>query len=287
MMSPPVIDAEVHVLHPEACTRGFAEHRAEPACRAIHRHPDFPSLAGRMDLDYLLHSMDDSGIDQALIMGLAWRDAAVQRDNNEYVAECVKQRPDRFRALYIPDLQRPSESAEEIGDLDEAVFAGIKVISGWQDRHVDDEALTPIWRAARARQMPVMVHTDHMTQSIDGDTPQRFYRFISRHPELRILAPHLGGLLCFYSLLPKVRRILRNVYFVTSVSATMEMVELAARVVPDQLVFGTDFPFNHCHDQSTPLSAVRGLDITPATLASILGGTLTKALELGTRATTA
>ncbi|MND08968.1 Amidohydrolase [compost metagenome] len=41
---------------------------------------------------------------------------------------------------------------------------------------------------------------------------------------------------------------------------------------PDNLIFGTDFPFNHCFDQETPLKEMHGLALPDAARRRILGG---------------
>jgi predicted TIM-barrel fold metal-dependent hydrolase len=80
-------------------------------------------------------------------------------------------------------------------------------------------------------------------------------------------------MLCLYGLWPPIREVLKNAYFITSVSATMKMVEFAAAVNPDNLVFGTDFPFNHCFDQITPLKEMATLNIADHIKEKILSNT--------------
>lgn len=267
-----IMDAEVHLLHPEACRTDFALGEDEPARRAIHEHPDFPLLQDRLGVDDLLASMDANGISHALVMGVYWRSPAYLRENNAHVGAMVAEYPDRFRGLFIPDLADPRQAARTLEHLDSSRFVGVKLLPAWQGVHIDDEALSPLWSVIRERNFILMVHTDHPIQSSDGDTPYRLLNFIRKHPDIRVLAPHLGGLLCMYGLLPHVRDLLRNTSFVTSVSSTMQMVTFAAAVNSANLLFGTDFPFNHCHDQHTPLAALRRLGLTEEVAGAILYG---------------
>lgn len=258
----PVLDAEVHLLHPEACNAAFAWGEDEPVRKAIHEHPDFPLLQEKLSVEALLDSMDANSITQALIMGVSWRSSCYQHDNNAFIETCVCKYPDRFRGLYIPDLSDPEQAARDIEQLNTARFIGIKLLPAWQGVHIDDSSLSPLWPVLVRKQLFLMVHTDHPTQSSDGDTPYRLLHFLQQHPEIRLLAPHLGGLLCLYGLMPKIQHAIRNTHFVTSVSATMQMVEFAARVNDKNLLFGSDFPFNHCHDQTTPLKVLQNLSLT-------------------------
>lgn len=273
MPSETIIDCEVHLLHPEAWEQDFARGSDEPTRRAVHEHPEFGLVRPLLPPEALLDSMDRSGIDAAVVMGMPWRDPGRLRDNNDHVARCVRRWPKRLRGLYIPDPSSPRRAAREVEQLDDALFAGVKLVPGWQRTAADDPALAPLWRAVEARGFFAMLHTDHPTQSLDGDTPYRLLRCLRANPGLKVLAPHLGGLLCLYGLLPSIRPALANVHFVTSVSATMDMVEFAARVNPANLVFGTDFPFNHCHSQGEPLDRLRRLGLPAATTGALLGGT--------------
>lgn len=252
-MNTSVIDTEVHLLHPEAIHSDFAENSNEPVRKAIHDHPDFPNIQEIMSFEALLHSMEKNSVEHCHLMGMSWRNKKWQDDNNAYIKECVRKYPRKFSGFYIPNLEDPSVAAQEIRNLDSSIFIGIKFLPSWQGVHINDPVLEPVMRAIKDRDFFVMVHTDQITQSLDGDTPQRFFDFIQKNPDLKVVAPHLGGLLCYYQLLPKIQEKLKNVYYITSLSATMELVKFAAEINPDNIVFGTDFPFNHCHDQATQI----------------------------------
>ena len=269
---PERIDVEVHLLHPEACAADFLRGKDEPTRRAIHEHVDFPLVQPLLSLEALHRSMNEAGIDRSVIMGMAWRDAGAQRDNNRYVAEVSSHDPARFQALYIPHLGDPVQASREVEQLDTRVWSGVKLLPSDQGRTLDDPELTPLFQTIAARDLPLMVHTDHPTQSLDRDTPYRFLSFVRRYPTIRVLAPHLGGMICVYGLKAEIRSALRNVTFVTSVSATMQMVEFAAQVNPDNIVFGSDFPFNHCHSQREPLQELLSLRLSDETKARIAGG---------------
>jgi len=267
-----IIDVETHLLHPASWDASYARGNDEFVQKYIHEHPDFDQLTGRMGVEALLASMDANGIQRAIVIGLAWRDSARQQENNDYVAESARAHPERLAGLYVPHVANPTEAAQQLEQLDASVFVGAKLIPKWQGIQMDDPALDPMLDVLVAQGLPLMVHVDHVTQSLDGDTPFRLLALARRRPDLTILAAHLGGLLCLYRLLPTIREELRNMYFVTSVSATMEMVAFAAQVDPHNLLFGTDHPFNHCHDQTTPLDALRALGLSEEHQRMILAG---------------
>ena len=273
-----IIDAELHLLHPEALSPAFHPGSAEPVTKALYEHSDFPAIQDKLTVEALRASMRRNGVGAGVIMGMPWRDWGIQRDNNRFVEATARASGGRLKALYIPTLDDPQQAAREVEGLDGGVYLGVKLIPSWQGRAIDDEALAPLIRVVEARGMFLMIHTDHPTQSLDGDTPYRLLRFVTANPAVRVLAPHLGGLLCLYALRPGIAKALGNVTFVTSVSATMRMVRFAAEVNPANIVFGSDFPFNHCHDQETVLRELRGLTLPPEVERMILRDTAARLL---------
>lgn len=173
------------------------------------------------------------------------------------------------------------KAAKEIELLDKDVFVGVKLLPAWQKVCIDDKELQPIFNAVLAKDMYLMVHTDHITQSLNGDTPYRLLRFLLNNPDLKVLAPHMGGLLCLYALRENIRHAVSNTTFITSVSATMEFVKYAAEINPDNIIFGTDFPFNHCHNQSTQINTIQNLKLPNNAVEKILGSKAKKLFGFG------
>jgi predicted TIM-barrel fold metal-dependent hydrolase len=195
-------------------------------------------------------------------MGLSWLDPDIQDANNEFIADTVARHPDKFRGMYIPNLDDIQRAKREIESLDPRSFIGVKLIPGWQQVRIDDNSLEPVIDALKKQDLFLMIHTDHLTQSLDGDVPYRLLTFLRNHPDVNLLAPHLGGLLCLYALDDRIEPLIENTYFITSVSSTMDMVQFAVDVNPDNVIFGTDFPFNHCHDQRSLIEDIHDLRLS-------------------------
>ena len=76
-----------------------------------------------------------------------------------------------------------------------------------------------------------------------------FYECAARFPELKILLAHWGGGLWWYEQIPAVKQVLRNVWYDTAASFftypnTALMAQMASMVVPDKIVFGSDYPLH-------------------------------------------
>lgn len=254
-----IIDTEVHLMHPESIGCDFAAGTDEPVRKAIHDHPDYSRISSLMTLDALLVSMEQNAISHCHLMGMPWRNEAWNEANNEYIEACVRQHPDKFSGMYIPHLGDLGIAAKRVGNLDKSTYLGVKLITGWQDVQMNDPVMYPLYEAIQENSMFLMLHVDHMTQSLDGDAPQKLLDVVCRYPDLKILATHMGGLLCLYHLQDKVRDLMKNVIYITSVSSTMDFVRYASEINPTNIVYGSDYPFNHCHDQCTQLKEIEKL----------------------------
>ena len=268
-----VVDSEVRVLHPQARDPDFKLASNEPVRRVIYDHPDFGKIVDKLSVEAVIQSMDESDISYGLLSGLAWHCIDTLNENNEYVSECVGSNPNKFRALYIIDTTDPDRAAQEVENLDQSIFVGVEIIPKWQKVRIDDPILQPIFDAVVKKDLFLKVYTAHPHQTLDGDTPFRLLNVLRENRELKVLIPHLGGLIGLYGLLPEIAALLKNAYFITSVSSTMKMVKFAAEVNVDNLLFGTDFPFNHCHDQVSPLKELFQLPIDEDGKSKILGKT--------------
>ncbi|MCB0335414.1 MAG: amidohydrolase family protein [Bdellovibrionales bacterium] len=266
-----LVDCEVHLLHPEACDASFMADSSEPVVKAVHQHAEFQEIKHLLSIEALVQSMEHNSIQHAMIMGLSWHDSGVLRDNNAYIEALVRQFPAKFKGFFIPDPTNITQCIKAVELLDTNVFLGIKLLPAWQRVRIDDEALRPLLQAIEARELFLMVHTDHPTQSLDGDVMFRLLKVLKAFPRLKVLAPHMGGGLSQYFGLPPIRSLLQNVHFITSVSATMEMVYFAHYLGCEQILFGSDFPFNHCHDQSYQLQRLHALPLEEEARKAILG----------------
>ena len=266
-----IVDAEVRVLHPEARHPDYASNTQEPVRDIIYEHTEFPLIMEKLSGESLIKSMDENKIQFGILSGIAWHDREILDKNNKYVTECVEQYSNRFRALYIADPSDPVQAAKEIRLLDDSIYIGVELIPKWQKVHIDDKDLHPIFKAVKERNFFFKAYTAHITQTLDGDSPYRLLQFLKSNPDLKVLVPHMGGLLCLYALIPEIREALKNAYFITSVSSTMEMVNFAAKINHNNLLFGTDFPFNHCHDQSTQIEYMKNTDLSEVVKNKIMG----------------
>ena len=266
-----VVDSEIRVVHPEAREVNYAKNFKEPVHTDIYSDPRIIKSRKLWNINSVIESMDKCNIEYGLLSGLAWKNLSILKKNNDYVKQCLQLHSNKFRGLYTPNPLNPQRSADEIMALDKNLYVGVELIPKWQNININLESLKPIVKAVKKRNFFLKIYTAHLTQTLDGDAPYRTLQFLKKNPKVRTLIPHLGGMLCLYGLYSPIRKVLKNAYFITSVSATMKMTKFAAEVNPDNLLFGTDFPFNHCFNQTTPLKALKKMNIPNQIKTQILG----------------
>lgn len=271
-------DAEVHLFPPEWCASQYRPAAAEKVMRrVIYDHPEREPALSRASADGLLTEMEHTGIDYAVITALPWMEPETCRANNAYIARVVREHAPRFIGLGVLPPPQVVPPADAVKRMHEAFgLSGVKTIPNWQQFRLDDPMLEPAIEYMIEHHLILMPHTDYLFVHHDqADTAASLYNVCLRFPELRILAPHLGGLLCLHGLYPVVAESFRNILFITTVPKTMTMIRYALDAVgPDKLAFGTDFPFNPPHNQSAVKQAFLDLRLGSAAQKKIAGRNL-------------
>lgn len=250
----------------------------EAVVRAIHRHPEGPYALSLSAPEAIRESMDRCGIRRSVLVSFPWDSPGLCRENNDHVLGQAAADP-RFLAVCSARPGLPGWE-EEVRRTLAAGAAGIKINPVWQHLELDGPEVLELAALAEEAGTFLMVHVDHAYRRSPA-SPARLFALAERRPGLRILAAHLGGLLGLHALHPPVARTLANVWFDTAVSSTLEMVGFCHRAgLAERLVFGSDFPFNHCHDQITVLEGLRRLGLPPVDLEALLEGNFLRLAKL-------
>ncbi|MET9172244.1 amidohydrolase family protein [Streptomyces misionensis] len=199
---------------------------------------------------------------------------AMAREVNEYGAELVKDRPDRFglfASLPLPDVD--GALAEAAYALDELRADGVVLMSNVQGRYLGDKAFAPLWAELDARGAVVFIHpTGSALPMLDGmpgplvDFPHDTTRtalhmtlngVMARHTRMKVILSHAGGFLPYAawrftlgsqfnpgttpeSILADLRRF----HFDTALSAgPFTLPSLLAFAAPGHVLYGSDSPF--------------------------------------------
>jgi predicted TIM-barrel fold metal-dependent hydrolase len=275
------IDFHVHVTPPEisAHWRSYAE--KEPYFALLSNAP-YNHFACAEDI---VAALDESGFDQAVIFGFAFKDLGLCRLVNDYVIEKVRQFPDRLIG-FISVSPNAAGMEQEIDRCHRAGLKGIgELYPDGQGFAVDDEKETrTLTGVCRERNLLLILHANEpVGHSYAGKNKiglEKIERFIEHSQGLRIVLAHWGGGLFLYEAMPELRKKFRDVYYDTAVTPFLYDAGIyraaLALGLGEKIIFGSDFPLLPPSRYLPPLVSLpdneRGL---------ILGGNARRLLENG------
>lgn len=269
----------------------------------LHYAGDYNVLApAHHSIEARLADMDAAGIDLS-IMSLTTPGVHVERPergialarlvNDEY-AELQRRYPQRFRFFATLPLQAPEEAAKELErSVRELGLPGVMIFSNVGGDPVDLPKFWPIYEAAEALDVPVVVHPtapafaqyldDYRLVALLGfayDTTMVAVRMVlggvlDRFPGLTLVQTHLGGVLPYmaervqrgYEVYPELKGKLRRApmeYFremyLDTVLFDPDCLKLGlAFAGEDRLLLGSDHP----HQVGDLFKAVRVIEELP------------------------
>ncbi len=297
-MSVPVIDCHTHA-YPEALAAdpaGWARARGEAHWSALVAPPDGrASLQGWVTPKRMLADMDAAGVERAVLLGWYWEHQDTCAWHNAWLADCVREAPDRFVAFASV---QPRDGERALEDLKRAVDAGLtgvgEVFPAAQGFSMQDPAWARIVSFAAANKLPLNLHVpEPVGRAYPGrvDAPLADYQWLAEaFPDAQFIFAHWGGLLPFYELNSACRRALRNVHYDTSASPLLYAPRVFRAVVdavgPEKILFGSDYPLR-LYPRKDPecsfarfLDEVRGSGLTDSELSLILHENARRLLRL-------
>lgn len=269
---PVIIDAHTHIFpdgwrerRADLCARDplFAEMYADPRAKM--------ATAGE-----LLAAMGAAGVDAAVILGFGWRDPALCRDHNDALLHAAAASHGRLLPFATVSLLHPPLAAVE---ADRCRRLGAR---GVGELRPEAHGLDPAHPAAAgalaeiAGGLPLLIHASepvgHGYPGKGGQQIGALYRFIEQHPEVRVIAAHLGGGLPLYGHMPEVRAALANVYVDTAAWPLLYdgsiLRHIADLLGPHRILFATDFPLRR---QRRDLALLAAAPLTADERAAMLG----------------
>jgi predicted TIM-barrel fold metal-dependent hydrolase len=243
-----IIDFHTHIFFREIRQDREAYFDSEPAFEALYRSPK-SKLVGAKEL---IHSMDNQGVDKAVVFGFPWQSSELFKKHNDYVISVVDKYPGRLIGFGSFDLFSPQASQETERVLDQGL-SGIGEIAFYNSGidAVALEQMEPVLSICLQKEFPVLIHTNEpVGHRYPGKTPitlAQIYGLIQRFPKNKIVLAHWGGGIFFYAVMKKeVKDSLKNVYFDTAASPFVydpAIYRFAIQTVGiDKILFGSDFP---------------------------------------------
>src|SRR6185312_12150845 len=205
--------------------------------------------------------------------GLAWSKLL-----NDGTSQAARSDPDAFVGFATVPLQDPNAAVDELRRaVNELDLAGVEILTNIDGGGLDDSALEPFWSATEALRVPILIHPNNVagaermgafylrnllgnpTETAQAGARLLFSGVLERHPDLKIILSHGGGSLPHligrmqhgFEVRPECREFssdpisrMNRFYYDTVVFNPLILRHVIEIVGIDQLVLGTDFPFD-------------------------------------------
>jgi predicted TIM-barrel fold metal-dependent hydrolase len=280
-----IIDFHTHIFPQEIRHKRESFFSGERAFKLLYESPK-SKLVGA---ESLIESMDQYGVDHAVVFGFPWQSMEICRRHNDYILKAVHRNPHRLSGFGCVDPFGTGAAKE----VERCLGAGLKGVgelafyrSGIDEASLD--RLTPIMALCQTKQLPVMIHTNEpVGHHYPGKTPNtlhQIYQLAKRFPDNRIVLAHWGGGIFFYQLLKKeVRQSLQNIYYDTAASPFLYRPDIwclaSALAGADKILLGTDYPLL---GPQRYLKEIDACGLGAAERAKIVGGNAALLLGLDT-----
>jgi uncharacterized protein len=225
----------------------------------------------------LRRTMDSAGVSRSICMGVATVARNVEQ-TNRFIGSLDRNRFIPFGTVH-PEL--PLE--QNLASLRDNGIVGVKLHPLFQDLSLADPRVIEILHALADARYVVITHVGAGAdeRANDRGAPAHLRAAIDTVKNLTVIACHFGG----YHRLDEAEELIVGSRAILETSWPPRMAELdperirkiIARHGADRVVYGSDWPMA---DPATEIASVRALDLEKTDEDSILGGNLSKLLEL-------
>lgn len=243
-----IIDFHTHAFPDAIANRAISTLEAE--AEGVHAFHD-----GRVSS--LLASMDSAAINSCVICSIATRPAQFE-PILKWSHEIKCERIEPFVSLHPKD----PNWAEHITRIKAEGFKGVKFHPFYQDFHVAEPMLYPIYERLGMEDLMIVMHTgyDIAFERIRRADPKGILKVCTDMPGLKFISTHLGA----WQMWDEVRRDLigREIYMELSFALDLLSPDVARAMLmehpPEFLLFGSDSPWT---DQGRTLKLLRALEL--------------------------
>lgn len=245
------------------------------------------SVQGWASAEQMIAAMDRAGLARVALVGEYFRrhEACVERNNR--AMELARRWPNRIIPLAVIQPNAGPLALAELRRCLDAGFAGVGELNPYaQGFSLSDTHFLRLAEACIRHNIPLNLHVNEAVGPYypgKSTTPLRhYYRLAQTLPELKLILAHWGGGLLFYELMPKVGRVLKNVWYDTAASPllypTAKIFATALHCVDSgKILYGSDYPLRlYPRRQTAPdfspfIEEIEQLKLPPDAADNIMG----------------
>ena len=269
-----IIDAEVRLVHPQAKKTNYAKNNKELRVHEIiyKRINHKKKINHLWSVDVLLNSMKKNQISCAFLGTLYWKSIKLHRLNNEYNHKVALQNPNKFyifQSLHYLEVKKWQKfSSKKINKLLDN-FKKKKYFLGFDFEPHSIKMNSLNWKLESWDKFFKHIEKKKISIRIVGRHPHQHklnypYFFLSlfkKYPKINFYITAMGGSISYYEELSALKKVLKNVHYILSTPTTPSMIKTIINLVPDKVMFGTDFPFNHSFNQQFLVKKIKTMNL--------------------------
>jgi len=242
-----LIDFHTHIVPPRI-KQNRENYTGDPLFHLLYDSPK-AKLATAEDL---IASMDRNEVDMSVALNIGWSSAVLCAETNDYIMESVERYPGRLIGFGTVPIEQDDIALREIERCARGGMKGIGEIR--LDRQIvsaeNMKLLNDFFSTIISNKLLLLLHSSepvgHEYPGKGDTTPDILYSIATRFPELKLIAAHWGGGLPFYSLMPEVKTVLKNVFFDTAASPLLYNPLIYQEVINilgiEHILMGSDYP---------------------------------------------
>lgn len=293
-----IIDMHIHMYPPHVRANPVAWARAarEPYWGAmIGDNPAGTTVQGWVTIEQLIADMDAAGVEKVVMQGIYFQHLEnCVAQNNWYIDWC-KQYPDRLLGFATVQPLAGKQALDEIKRAVDRGLRGIGEILPYAQGHtIRHDAFLAVVELAIELDIPLCLHgAEPVGHHYPGraETPLADYVWLAQqYPNLKLILAHLGGLLPFYELNRRIKKIMRNVFYDTAAVPLLYQPQVYKLIVqvagPHKILYGSDYPLllyprqSRAPNFSGLLNEIKNAGLTLPELSLILGNNARRLLGL-------
>jgi predicted TIM-barrel fold metal-dependent hydrolase len=167
----------------------------------------------------------------------------VSYPDNSVTLAAIKKYPEKLKGIAWLDPNQGEKAVSEFERLIEQGFVGLKLHPLFNAYVADDAVVHPLIEVARARALPVFIHSGHAPFSL----PWSIGQLASQFPDVRMVMVHMGhghGVYIQAAIEVAVKH--ENIWLENSgMPMHTKIKEAYERVGKERLFWGSDIPFHH------------------------------------------
>ena len=263
------IDTEIRILHDKARNKNFCKKNGEKVLdKTIYSHKKINLSLKQASLKSILKVLKKNKVNKAIISGLPWGKEINLRNNNSYLLTCIKKHPKKLRAFYNIDFSNYKLFKYSMNLIDST---NDPKVLGYEFHHTSFLNYDLYIKKK--------VYFIKLIKKIISK--KKYIRFTGRHPHQhrvnlnfayieilnefnysKFFITSFAGGLTNYINLRNLRKIFSKVAINTSASKSLEFTYKIGSILPKNLFFGSDYPFNHFNQYQDFLKAFTKLRLT-------------------------